>query len=187
MKKYISIIALLSLFVIGCSEQTSINSPVNNVSTNEPNWIALPQAEGMQVNQEASTSKLIDGPKGGEITLKNSSNGGLFGTVTIDSKLQFPKGAFHGKVTFTVTHDDEACVSTFGPSFVFNKDLTLNVKYSGVDLTGIDLTNVKFAYLAVDGSLQYAVNDEIVVDLSNGTLSVKNAKIRHFSRYGFIR
>ena len=50
MKKYISIIVLLSLFVIGCSEQTSINSPVNNVNTNEPNWIALPQAEGLSVN-----------------------------------------------------------------------------------------------------------------------------------------
>ncbi len=48
MKKYISIIVLLSLFVIGCSEQTSINSPVNDLNTNEPNWIALPQAVGLQ-------------------------------------------------------------------------------------------------------------------------------------------
>ena len=52
MKKYISIIVLLSLFVIGCSEQTSINSQANNVNTNEPNWIALPQAEGMQFRNE---------------------------------------------------------------------------------------------------------------------------------------
>ena len=34
--------------------------------------------------------------------------------------------------------------------------------------------------------VEYAVNDGIVVDLSTGTLQVINAKIPHFSRYGFI-
>ena len=57
MRRSIYLFALLTLFVVGCSEQSSVIAPDNNVSTNEPNWIALPQAEGMQVNNVISTSK----------------------------------------------------------------------------------------------------------------------------------
>ena len=64
MKKYISIIVLLSLFVIGCSEQISVNSPVDT-NTTEPNWITLPQAAGMHVNTEWTQSKTINGTVGG--------------------------------------------------------------------------------------------------------------------------
>ena len=51
MRRSIVLFAMLSLFVIGCSEQSSVIAPDNNVNTNEPNWIALPQAEGLQVNK----------------------------------------------------------------------------------------------------------------------------------------
>ena len=64
MKKYISIMVLLSLFVIGCSEQTSINAPVKNLNTTEPNWIALPQAEGMHVEKISTSTKTINGTNG---------------------------------------------------------------------------------------------------------------------------
>ena len=57
MKRYLSLIVLLSLFVIGCSEQMSVNSPVNTI-TSEPNWIALPQAEGMQYNTDIHSIKI---------------------------------------------------------------------------------------------------------------------------------
>ena len=97
MKKYLSIIVLLSLFVIGCSEQSSINSPIEKVNTEEPNWIALPQAEGMQVNQVFSTSKKITHNVGGTITLNTSYQGGIYGTVTITSTLFFPKLCFPWK------------------------------------------------------------------------------------------
>ena len=69
---------------------------------------------------------------------------------------------------------------------VFNGSVVYNVTYSGIDLTGIDPKTVQFAYLASDGSVQYAANDGIVVDLATGKLQVINAKIPHFSRYGFV-
>ncbi len=58
MRRYIFLFAMLSLFVIGCSEQSSVIAPVNNVNANEPNWIALPQAEGMQSRQESQILKI---------------------------------------------------------------------------------------------------------------------------------
>ena len=85
-----------------------------------------------------------------------------------------------------MTNDGATCVSTFGPSYVFNLSLTLNITYTGVNLSGINPSTVKFAYLATDGSVKYAANDGIVVDLATGKLQVVNAVIPHFSRYGFV-
>jgi hypothetical protein len=72
MKKYISIIVLLSLFVIGCSEQTSINSPVNDLNTTGPNWIALPAPQGMRVNSVYTSTKTINGSTDGTIKMSES-------------------------------------------------------------------------------------------------------------------
>jgi hypothetical protein len=186
MRRYIFLFSALALFVIGCSQESNMIASDNKVNTNTPNWIALPQAEVMQVNAIVSTSKTIDGPKGGTIALNNSYSSGLFGIVTLTSSLIFPKGSHPGKVTFTVSHDDSYCVSTFGPSYKFSKELTLNVKYTGVNLLGINPSTVKFVYLAADGSFQCAQNDGITVNFFTGTLEVINAKIPHFSRYGFV-
>lgn len=186
MRRYIFLFAMLSLFVIGCSEESSVFAPVNNVNTNEPNWIALPQAEGMHVNDSFTETKTLDGKKGSGISMYRTYSGGPFGTVVIDAGLFFPRGSFTGIKTFWMTNDGSTCVSTFGPSYVFSLPLTLNITYTGVNLSGINLSTVKFAYLGTDGSVQYAANDGIVVDLATGKLQVVNAVIPHFSRYGFV-
>ena len=118
MKKYISIIVLLSLFVIGCSEQSSINSPVNNVITNEPDWIALPQAEGIQINTEWPVSKKITGSVGGYIG-KGVSYTGTSGKITVQARIDFEAGAFEGSQTITMTLGDQNTSVTFSPSMVF--------------------------------------------------------------------
>ena len=77
-------------------------------------------------------------------------------------------------------------VQLIPPSMVFNKPLIFTITYTGIDLSTINPADVKFAYIAADGSVQYAVNDGIVVDLAIGKLQVINARIPHFSRYGFV-
>ena len=185
MRRSIYLFALLTLFVVGCSEQSSVIAPVNNVNTNEPNWIALPKAEGMQVNTVVSNSKIIDGTKGGIIALNNMYHSST-GDVVIKSDLRFPDRSFSGQVKFTVSHDDATCLSTYGPSYVFNKALIFNITYTGVDLSTVNPLTVKFAYISTKNSVEYAVNDGIVVDKTTGTLQVINAQIPHFSRYGFV-
>jgi hypothetical protein len=187
MKKYISIIVLLSLFVIGCSEQANINSPVNNVNTNEPNWIALPQAEGMQLNQEWKTSKRINGAQGGYLTNNVSYRGGISGTVTISAKLAFNQGAFAGNETITMTLSDQNTSAQFEPSRTgFARTVLYNVTYTGLNLSGLNPADIKFAYIAADGSTEYAQHDGITVNIATGTICVKNANLPHFSRYGFV-
>jgi len=187
MRRYIYLFTLLTLFVVGCSEQSSVLAPVNNVNTNEPNWISLPQSDGIHVNKFISTSQKITHKDGGTISLNTSYQGGTYGTVTITSTLFFPKLCFPGKEgVYTVSHDDAYCVSTFGPATVFDKALTFNITYTGVNLSGVNPSTVKFAYLGTDGSVHYASNSGIVVDAATGKLQVKNAIIPHFSRYGFI-
>ncbi len=186
MKKLISTIAMLLLFAVGCTDQTSITSPEQSVQTQEPNWIALPQAEGLHINESFTVTKTLDGKKSSGMTMYKTYSGGPFGTVIIDAGLFFPRNSFTGIKTFWMTNDGSTCVSTFGPSTVFNSSLTYNITYTGIDLTGINPSTVKFAYIADNGSVQYAENDGIVVGLATGKLQVINARIPHFSRYGFV-
>jgi hypothetical protein len=185
MRRSIYLFALLTLFVVGCSEESSVLSPVNDVSISEPNWIALPQAVGMQAEKISSSQKSINGAIGA--TWKwNTSYTGTLGRVTIDFNMVFKPNSFSGTKTITQSHDDATCVSTFNPSMVFNTPVICTVTYAGLDLSGINPSTVKFAYLAANGSVQYASHEGITVNLSTKTLSVKNAKIPHFSRYGFV-
>ena len=186
MKKYLSIIVMLSLFLIGCSEETSLNSPVENLSKNKPNYISLPSVKGVQVNSDWIVSKKINGAKGGSLSNYISYRGGIFGTVTIDAEILFENGSYPGNETITMELSDQNTSVQFGPSMSFNRTVLYNVTYTGLDLTGINPSTVKFVYIADDGSLEVAACDAIIVDASKGKLQVVNAVIPHFSRYGFV-
>ncbi len=185
MKKYISIIAVLSLFVIGCRNDSIISSdPISEQSSYK--IIKLPMSTGMQVNTIYSDSKTIDGSSGGTLSLSGSYSGGPFGTVAVNSTLVFQAGSFSGTKTISMTADDQYCASTFLPGMSFAKAGIYNITYTGVDLTGINPSSVKFVYLKQDGTLEYPVHEGITVESAIGKISVKNAKLNHFSRYGFV-
>lgn len=182
----IASLTFLTIVLTGCSDQSNLTSPINNVKTNEPNWISLPKADGMQVNTEWTTSKKINGAQGGFLTNKVSYSGGISGTVNINSRIDFDQGAYPGTTTITLTLSDLNTSVKFGPSMSFNRTVLFNATYTGLNLTGINPANVNFVYLADDGSIQTASYDSIVVDPLVGKLQVVNAVIPHFSRYGFV-
>ena len=186
MKKYISIIVLVSLFVIGCSEQTSINSPVNDLNINEPSWISLPSSNGMKVNSEWVVSKKINGKHGGSLSNKISYNGGISGTVDIEARIDFDQEAYQGNAKIIMALNDFNTSTRFSPSLHFNRTVLFNATYKGLDLTGLDPTTIRFAFLANNGGIVMASCDSIIVNISQGKLQVVNAVIPHFSRYGFV-
>ena len=191
MKKYISIVVLLSLFVIGCSEQTSINTPENKVITKEPNWISLPHMNGESGMSVMSmpifqASKEIDGKTGGKIRIDEKYLGGPLGEVKVKAELEFPKDAFVGSKNITMILDTQFGLATFSPHAYFDKDAIYNVEFIGLDLTGLDSKNVGFVYQAEDGSYEYIDYSKIEVDLKSGKLKVRDARLPHFSRYGFV-
>ena len=186
MKKYISIIVLVSLFVIGCSEQTSINSPVNDLNINEPSWISLPSSNGMKVNSEWVVSKKINGKLGGSLSNKISYNGGISGTVDIEARIDFDQEAYQGNAKIVMALNDFNTSTRFSPSLHFNRTVLFNATYKGLDLTGLDPATIRFAFLANNGGIVMASCDSIIVNISQGKLQVVNAVIPHFSRYGFV-
>lgn len=186
MRRYIFLFAMLTLFVVGCSEQSSVLAPVNNVNTNEPNWIVFLSSNDLAVNTIHSASALIDGAKGGSVEMRKDVPGGPFGKTHIDSRLVIRAGSFLGKMTISTYVDDTGFLTTFGPSYVFSKPLEYTLLLQGLDLTGVNPANVKFVYQAANGTISQYQYSSIDVDLTRGKLKVNSALIPHFSRYGFV-
>lgn len=176
---------MLGFYMAGCSDQSLLSSdPVQK--QDRYSLIKLPKASGLQINTIYSDSKSISGSQGGSLNIQGSYSGGPFGTVSVNAILVFPAGSFSGTKTISMTADDEHCASSFLPGMSFSLPGVYNITHMGVDLTGIDPTKVTFVYLKADGTLEYPVHEGISVDASIGKISVTNAKLNHFSRYGFV-
>ena len=103
----------------------------------------------------------------------------------VTAKLTIPKGAFSGTevISFAVNTDNTSI--EFSPNITnFNLDLSLDLIFSGVNISGYDDTNLFFSYL--DGkSIVPAKYTYIKVNKGYGLLKVLGAQISHFSRYGW--
>lgn len=185
MKKYLMILSLLGFYFAGCSEETLVSSEPT-VNQNNYKLIELPAAKGLKTNTVYTVSKEISGYNGGSLSIGDSYVGGSYGKVTKNITLTFPAGAYSGTKNITMTVDDYYCTADFSPSMSFLKSATVNATYTGIDLTGINVSTIKFVYLRDDGAYENLAYDGITVDYATGTISVKNVKINHFSRYGFV-
>ena len=66
MYKYLSIIAILLLFVIGCTDESNMLSPVGNTINNDemvtnPNFITLLPANNQSLKKDVAVSQTIYG------------------------------------------------------------------------------------------------------------------------------
>ncbi len=181
-KKIILSLFALSLFFIGCSDLNTNTNPVNSAISSKT-AIKLPLKTGINIESVFSASQLISGSNGGSVQLHNSYMSGNT-QVTIDAELSVPAGAFTGSKTISMQIGDDAAID-FSPSSVFNIPLVLNLKITGVDLTGINPNDINFYYFAQDGSVFSVQNDGITIVPQTGTLEITNAKLPHFSRYGW--
>jgi hypothetical protein len=174
------------VFLFGCSNDTNINSPVEPAITNNVQLIQLPAPKhGLSVNTEYTTQKYISGYNGGSFwsPFSYQSNNGQ---VYISSYLSFPAGSFTGGKTITQTFNTETASLELGPAMQFNNPVNYTLIVSGLDLTGINPETLDFVYVAQDGSITGVEYDSITMDTATGTLKVTNAKLHHFSRYGFV-
>ena len=211
MKTFLSIIVLLSLFVIGCSEQINVNSP-ELTSSDEPDWIMLPSSNrnisglskmGSVVNDEYENNqaeeaeisggmtfevtKFVDGRRGETLKIDTDYEDGPFGKVEIKAELKFPKDCFIGTKNITMQINSSFGTATFSPHATFEKCAVYNAEFKGLDLSGIAPGSIDFVYKSEKGKYEKIEESKIEVDLKEGKLKVKDAKLPHFSRYGFIR
>ena len=66
MYKYLAILVILALFVIGCTDESNMIAPVDNTVINNevissPNWISLLPAEYQALKKDITVGKIIGG------------------------------------------------------------------------------------------------------------------------------
>ena len=69
---------------------------------------------------------------------------------------------------------------------VIDLPVDYTIIYEGLDLTGINPEDVDFYYFSQNGALVKAEYDRLEVNIATGRLFVLDAKLPHFSRYGFV-
>ncbi|MGE5795209.1 MAG: hypothetical protein ACM34N_00415 [Ignavibacteria bacterium] len=182
MKKYIYSLALLLIFVLGCSEHSSIVAP-SQTTDNEPNWIV--SSSNNSLEKDASVSKLIYGDQESLLEINTNYAGGI-GWISITANARFQRYSFVGSKYVTMTVNDAFGTTTFSPSGAFSKPVIYNLTIVGLDLSGINPANVKFVYMAPDGNYYVPQYDRLYVEIQSGKLQIENARLPHFSRYGFV-
>jgi len=200
MKKLFLILALVSLTFFGCQQQDSPLEPEINDNTetlakrNDTGWDSFFSSLNLSTSftkdgfSMYSKSYTIDGEKGGVIRESNywvNYNGRR---VNMSATLTIPAGAFEGKLTFDIIFDIENLAVELSPSpFTFDIPVELDLKFSNVDLSGVDPDNFDFVYLNPDGTTESVEYESITINKDWDYLYVKKAKLKHFSRYGWTR
>jgi uncharacterized lipoprotein YajG len=185
MKKLFLLLAVAGLIFTGCSD-LGTNPSSNPVTTANSNTISLNKSaiKTTVSNSTFIVSQIVNGKKGGIITLNQKD-----GNVHASAKLDIPKNAFDGKVNITITVDPSTASVTLSPSMTFQKDLTLDAAFKGLDLKAMNLDSkkVNFYYFTEDGSKVPVKHSLTKANVKLGELIVKHAEIDHFSRYGWAK
>lgn len=186
MKKLLFSAVLVSLFLFGCSQDVGINEPAQQIGAKK-SLIKLPADFQMLTEDQLTVSGKIDGSVGGFIEDSKELKGRGMRGKEMYASLIVPAGAFEGTKVFNIVFDNNDAAVQFTPSPMdFNKPLTLNFSIGGMDLKGVDEHSIDFVYITPQGDFEKVDYESIHVDKRQGTLTVVNAQLNHFSRYGFI-
>ena len=172
---------------IGCSDQTSLISPEDPISTlKNLKLVELPKPHGsLSVSSTITKQKYINGNNGGSF-IEEFVYQSISGDVTILSALVFPPNSFSNGKIITQTFNTETASLEFGPAMFFNIPVTYTLTVSGLDLSGLNPETLHFVYIAQDGTLTGVQYDSISINYGANSITVTNAQLNHFSRYGFV-
>jgi hypothetical protein len=185
MRKLLVLLVLVGVVFYGCSDLK-----INNVNTPEKadySLVPIPAKAGLSDETIYSTTSTINGDLGGIITLNSSYLGDNGQTVTLNLTMTFPAGVFSGEKLITLIADDHYAAVSCYPSMVFNKSVHLDYSYTGLNIKNCYLPKDKngFYFISDYGYLEPVVSSSFLIDKIAGNLSVTNAQINHFSRYGW--
>lgn len=188
MKKMLFLSLLASLILFGCSQESTLVSPVSQSnSPGEPNWLGLPEPSQKSLSKSFITGALIEKDADGEIIINEAYKSSTGANVKVIVKIKFYAGTLNEDTFITMGIDDETGVVTFSPALEFNKPAELYVRLEGIKFPSINQSKVNFQYLVPDGTYQPVEYQSIVVDVSQGKYELSEGQVPHFSRYGFTR
>jgi hypothetical protein len=190
MKIIISILLFSFFGILGCdsSPDLSVNSTENNsISTTTFEKIKLPNPSALWKDSLITMSQTIDGSVGGRLILDKyymSENGD---SIKVKVDLRIPAGAFQGTKSITITVDQIDAAVHFYPAMVFDDTLRLFQSFEGLNLDGYSTGTIDFVYILDDGTTELIKKNGTQIILPQGIIRVQNARLLHFSKYGWIR
>ncbi len=178
-------ISLLMVF-IACEQKEPLSTDLNNSNTS-PQIQFLSFADlANSLKKETTVYQWIDADRGGVINLEHNGDAGLY----IKNKFIIWPYTMSESAEIGISIDDETfegCMDVkFSPhGIVFSQPASLNIYASGLDFDGVNTDELGIYYDNEEtGAWEEMECDEFNVYPDEGKLSVKNAKIPHFSRYG---
>ena len=190
MKRLIFISAILSVLFFGCSNPVEHSlDPISSETTTIQKSYDDESANPVTLPYELYVEKIINGSQGGSLVLQGEYINAYGDRVTVYSKLSIPSNAFFGLKVISMRTDRFSPALIFEPGSYFNSSLSLDVKFVGIELQryGLRTGKTDFVYMAPNQSVEVIKNDGLSIDLVENKAEVKGAKLKHFSRYGFIR
>ena len=176
MKITLTTLLLSALVLVGCADDASfLNSPETQITqqSNSPNFIQLPDNEGMSVENQFSVTEYVTKKDGGELIIDESYYGGPHGEVKVIAKFKLYKNTVKKSSMITMTVDNESGAISFSPPTAFKKAADLYVKFEGLDLSNVDPESVEFISQTSDNNVYPVQYESIVVDVSSGTIELK--------------
>jgi hypothetical protein len=186
---------LIVVFILGCEETSNIIDPVNtSVSANynkitdfDYELIPLPPKSPLWIDSIFTISQMIDGNVGGRIIMEKYYIAANGDSINIFADLQIPAGAFTGTENISITVDSEYAAIHFFPSMVFADTLRLFQSFRGLDLSNYSNATLDFVFIDNEGNIELIKKNGCQINIPQGFVRVQNAKLLHFSRYGWVR
>jgi hypothetical protein len=178
MKKIFLLAILVGITLLSCSD----NQDSNILSSNTETDLFSPR--------HLYSTKLINGEIGDELILNETYIDSTGREINIFARLRILENSFPGELTITMTPNAEDLSIQFSPEITFNRDVRLDLVFTGIDLEEFGYTTTgtyDFAFFADNGDIELIESDKSQVNLPQKKISVQNAKLNHFSRYSWIR
>ncbi len=180
MKKVLLSLVFTTFMFWGCAENTSLTGPEKIESQNT--FLKI-NAEKASLMKKSEVSKTIDGKRGGLIRINLAAEEDDFGAR---GWLYFGRKSFDGKKVITVKTDKEYAALDFYPEGIdLNKPARLTVLFKGLDLE--ENSDIDFQYIDENGNLAPVDYRKLIVYKKLGWVIVIDARLNHFSRYGFTK
>jgi hypothetical protein len=178
MKKIFLLLILVGITFLSCSEKQ------------DDNIVSSTSSSDLLVSEQLYTAKLINGEIGDELTLNETYIDSTGREINIYARLRVLENSFPGDATISMIPNADDLSIRFSPEMTFNRDLRLDLVFTGIDLEKFGYTTTgtyDFAFFADNGDVELIESDISQVNIQQKKISVQNAKLNHFSRYGWIR
>ncbi len=194
MKTILTVLMIATVLLIGCDTSSDLAVNPSENSFSKPSTcltpyeqIPLPNKSSLWADSLFTMSQAIDGSVGGRMIMEKYYIADDGDSIILKADLRIPQFAFKGIKTITMTFDTKYAAVHFYPEMVFADTLRLFQSFEGLHLENYSTGTLDFVFIRDDGSIELIKKNGIQIVVPQGIVRVQNAKLLHFSKYGWIR